>query len=141
MTRADRKFLCGALAFAAVIARDKEKAPETMGAATEQIQKLAALIDAYCTAHVVGGPLGEEASTETADELVELHTRELREKGETRLPEDWQMLMHLHDRLLHRQARRKWREFYSPDNEAKLANLVLALLDKEIDGDSRAKLA
>jgi hypothetical protein len=30
-----------------------------------------------------------------------------------------------------------WREFYGPDNEVKLADLVLALLDEELDDDSK----
>jgi hypothetical protein len=139
MTRADRKFLCSALAFTMVMLHEKFLGNVAEGSA--QMQKLANLIDSYCTADVPGAPMGNEPSEASIDELAERHMRELRDQGETRLPEDWQMLMRLHHRLLHRQAWRKWRQFYGPDNEAKLADLVLALMDEELNGDGKSEMA
>ena len=73
------------------------------------------------------------------DQIIERHVRELRDDEETQLPEDRQTLIKLFDRLQQRKARRTQREFYASATDAKLADLVLGLLDEEID--DRGKLA
>lgn len=85
--------------------------------------------------------VSDEPAALLMDEIVERHVHELRESGETRLPEDRQTLIKLHDRLRHRKARRADREFYAFASEDRLADVVLGFLDDELDAGSKAKLA
>jgi hypothetical protein len=140
MTRTDRKIIFTALAFLAVVTRGKGAIDER---AAQRIQELAELVESYCNEHVidVSLPVSEETGALVIDQIIERHAQELREKEETRLPEDRQMLIKLLDRLQVRKSRRAQREFFSAAGEQRLADLVLQLLDEEIDDVSRAKLA
>jgi hypothetical protein len=140
MTRTDRKIVFTALAFFAVVTKGKDVAD---GKAAEQIQELAGLIEGYCNEHIVNvfAPVSEEAGALVIDQVIERHVRELREKEETHLPEDRQMLIKLFDRLQLRKKRRAQREFFAFASEQKLADLVLELLDEEIVADNQAKFA
>lgn len=140
MTRTDRKILFTSLAFFAVISKGKNASDPHKA---ERVLKLAGLVESFCAEHV-GSALWsgtDETGTLAVDEIIERHIGELREKEETRLPEDKAALINLHDRLQQRKTRRLRREFYGSATEGQLADLVLALLDEEIEDRGAAKLA
>jgi hypothetical protein len=139
MTRADQKILFTALAFFAVTGR--QGTTDSVEAA-DDIRKLAGLAESFCVKNLsgLGGAGIDETGSLPIDERIERHVRELRDDEITRLPEDMEALIQLHDRLLQRKARRSRREFYATATEATIADWVLKLLDEEIDVD-RAKLA
>lgn len=139
MTRTDRKILFTALAFFAVVTKGKN-ASEPHD--TSWVLKLAGLVENFCAEHVscVLGGAADETGTLAVDEIIERHIGELREKEETRLPEDKTELINLHDRLQQRKTRRMRREFYGSVTEGQLSDLVLRLLDEEIEAAEEAKL-
>jgi hypothetical protein len=132
MTYTDNKIMFTALAFFAVIAKgNAASSTET----SEEIQALAKLAENYCRETVgdVSVFVSDEPDALVTDQIIERHKQELRENEETRLPEDRQTLIKVHDRLLQRKARRAQQEFYASASEAKLSGLVLALLGEEIN--------
>ncbi len=132
MTRTDRKIVFTALAFFAVVAKGKDIS-STKNA--ERIRELAGLVESFCEENVinVSASVSDEPGALVIDQIIERHVRELRDDEETQLPEDRQTLIKLFDRLQQRKTRRTQREFYASATDAKLANLVLGLLDEEID--------
>ena len=104
---------------------------------------LAELIEAFCEENVLARmqAVSDEPGGLLLDEMIGRHMRELRDLQETHLPEDRQILMKFHDRLEHRKARRKSRDFYGYASEDKLADAVLRLLDEEIEAEKETKLA
>ena len=133
MTRTDRKIVFTALAFFDVVVKCKDAS----GAKNEErIRELAGLVESFCEENVinVSASVSDEPGALVADQIIERHVRELREDEETRLPEDRQTLIKLFDRLQQRKTRRTRREFYASATDAKLADLVLGLLDEEISG-------
>ncbi len=140
MTRTDRKILFTALAFFAVIIEGKNASDRHKA---ERILKLAGLVESFCVEHVSSmlRVAADETGTSAIDQIIERHIDELRDKEETRLPEDRATLINIHDRLQQRKTRRMRREFYASAPEAQLADLVLQLLDEEIEDEGKAKLA
>jgi hypothetical protein len=138
MTRLDKKILFTALAFVAVAGRETDAASSRPAAAA--VTKIADLIEEFCEENAVScmQPVSDEPGGLLLDEMIERQKRELREREETRLPEDRQSLMKLHDRLEHRKARREAREFYAFANDDRLADAVLRLLDEEIEAERGA---
>lgn len=132
MTRTDQKILYNALAFLAVVMKGKDANDSE---SVQQIHELSGLIDAFCTAHVVDDlRLPEnDADTSAINREIERHMAELRQHERTRLPEDRAALIALYDQLRVRKAQRTQREIYAHATEAKLADLVLRLLDEEIE--------
>jgi hypothetical protein len=140
MTRTDRKILFTALAFFAVVIKGKNASDPHKA---ERVLKLAGLVESFCAEHVssVLWAAADETGTLAVDEVIERHIGELRDKEETRLPEDRAALINIHDRLQQRKTRRMRREFYAFATEAQIADLVLKLLDEEINDDSDKALA
>jgi hypothetical protein len=141
MNRLDRKLLFGALAFVGVTMKGSRDGEATNGAAA--VLELAELIEAFCEENVLARmqPVSDEPGGLLLDEMIGRHMRELRDLQETHLPEDRQTLMKFHDRLEHRKARRKSRDFYGYASDDKLADAVLRLLDEEIEAEKETKLA
>ena len=130
MTRTDQKILFTALAFLAVVMRGKDV---SSGEAAEQIRALSGLIESYC-ADVIGMPVAVgEDNASAIDEMIVTYIREQRDQGEMRLPEDKGTLIRVLDRLQQRKTQRIQREFYACASEDKLADLVLAFLEEEIE--------
>jgi hypothetical protein len=133
MNRLDRKMLFTALAFVGVTMKGSRDGEAKNGATA--VLELAELIEAFCEENVL--PQTQAVSDEPGglllDEMISRHIRELRDLQETHMPEDRQTLMKFHDRLEHRKARRKSRNFYGYASDAKLASAVLELLDEEIE--------
>jgi hypothetical protein len=128
MTRTDQRILFTALAFVAVLMRGGASNSKKD---TQKIRQLADSIGAFCREET-----GEPGpATEETDRIIERHIEDLKEREETRLPEDRDTLVRLHDRLQQRKARRAQRAFYASAGEAKLADEVLSLLDEEIADD------
>jgi hypothetical protein len=96
---------------------------------------LASLIEAFCAENVVNvlAPRPDDTDAAAIDQAIERHIQELRQRQETRLPEDRESLIKLYDRLYQRKTRRMQRDFYANATEAKLADLVLRYLDEEIE--------
>lgn len=142
MTRLDRKLLFGALAFVAVTLKAPPGDGEDKNGAAAVLE-LAELIEVFCKENVLARtqPVSDEPGGLLLDEIIGRHMRELRDLGETHLPEDIQTLMKVHDRLEHRKARRKSRDFYGYASEDRLADAVLALLDEEIEAGKETKFA
>lgn len=141
MTSVDQKTFFTALGFLAVAMKGEN--PERENEA-ERVRQLASLIESFCAEHVcnpTSSDLPDMNSIAEIDRLIGSHIQNLRQKEETRLPEDKATLIGLCDRLQHRKARRMQREFYAAASEAKLADLVLRLLDEEINDDSNRVLA
>jgi hypothetical protein len=140
MKRRDWKIIFTALAFVAVVGKTKKTNSAEL---REQVLQFAGLIEEFCAAHVinVSAVVSDEAGALVVDDIIERHVRELREREETRLPDDRQTLIKLLDRLQHRKARRTQRMFFGSATAARLADMVLKLLDEEIADDSRARLA
>ncbi len=132
MTRTDRKIVFTALAFFAVVVKGKDVSSAKNA---ERIRELAGLVESFCEENVinVSASVSDEPGALVIDQIIERHARELRDDEETQLPEDRQTLIKLFDRLQQRKARRTQREFYASATDAKLADLVLGLLDEEID--------
>ena len=136
MTFADRKTLFMALAFVAVTVQERETK-----AAAGQIRELAGLIEAFCMESLSGLFIAaDNTGASFLDQVIDRHLGELRQEETTLLPDDKQMLIQLYDRLLHRKTQRSQREFYANASEAKLADLVLRLLDEELEDEERAAL-
>ena len=133
--------LFAALAFVGVTMKGARDGEANNGAAA--VLELAELIEAFCEENVQARvqPVSDEPGGLLLDEMIGRHVRELRDLQETHLPEDRQILMKFHDRLEHRKARRKLRDFYAYVSEGKLSDAVLRLLDEEIEAGKETKLA
>ncbi len=140
MTRTDRKILFTSLAFFAVIIKGKNACDPHKA---DRVLKLAGLVESFCAEHVssVLHAAGDETGTLAIDQIIERHVDELRNKEETRLPEDRATLINIHDRLQQRKTRRMRREFYGSASEEQIADLVLKLLDEEIEDEGKQALA
>ncbi len=140
MTRTDRKIVFTALAFFAVIIKGKNASDPHKA---ERVLKLAGLVESFCAEHVSSmlWVAADETGTSAIDQIIERHIGELREKEETRLPEDRATLINIHDRLQQRKTRRMRREFYAFASEDQIADLVLKLLDEEIEDEGKQALA
>ena len=128
MTRTDQKILFTALAFLSVAIKGKANTD-----VNEQVLRLAGLIEEFVAENIVtSSSLDSIPASEVTDILIDKHLHELREEETTVLPNDKSTLIGLCDRLRHRKAQRTQREFYANASEAKLADMVLKLLDEEI---------
>jgi hypothetical protein len=127
----DQGTLFTALAFVAVVQNGKSAADRETA---EQIRRFAELMGAFCGTNIADD-LAPDADIAGIDKIIARHIGELRQKEETRLPEDRATLIRLYDRLCQRKARRMQRELYASGTEAQLADLVLQFLDEEIADD------
>ena len=136
----DQKLLFTTIAFLAVVLKDGDSL--TAGSVVK-VHKLAEVLESFCVENVpqpfVASSLGlaEENGAEKIDALIERYKKDLTQKQETILPEDKETLLQFYDRLQLRKSRRMQQKFYARATEAKLADLVLKLLDEEIE-DLRA---
>lgn len=107
------------------------------------VLKLAALVENFCMKHVESmlWVVADETGTTAIDQLIDQHVEELRDKEETRLPQERVTLINLHDRLQQRKTRRMRREFYASATDDQIADLVLKLMDEEIEDEQNAKLS
>ena len=125
------------LAFFAVISKGKNASDP------HKANRVLKLAESFCAEHVssVLRAAEDETGTLAIDQIIERHVDELRNKEETRLPEDRATLINIHDRLQQRKTRRMRREFYGSASEEQIADLVLKLLDEEIEDDGKQALA
>jgi hypothetical protein len=139
MTPYDHKLLYTALAFVLAAINEPDDAPNH---GTLRILHYAGQLEAFCAANNGEGVVSavEHTTADETDGVIERHVRALKEREETRLAEDRESLIRLHDRLQHRKARRALREVYAFSPEARLSDMVLTLLDEEIYGSGEAVL-
>jgi hypothetical protein len=138
MTRYDQRILFTALAFVAIISKDGEK---LHGDSAQKIMQLSGLLGKFCVENVP--PLfhqvefAEDPGAGELDARINRHVRELREKHETRLPEDKETLLQFYERLQVRKSRRMQSEFHAQATVEMLADRVLDYLDEEIEDAER----
>ncbi len=128
MTRLDHKILFTALSFMTIVMKGKGDARVD----AEKVMRLASLVEAFCQekAATARDLSGDDASV---DVMIDRYVRELKDREQTRLPDDVETLIKLHERLQHRKQRRTHLLLYAHATAEKLADLVLGLLDEEIN--------
>ena len=131
MARDNNQVLFTALAFIGVLLKSKKA---SSAPSAQEVDVLAELIKEFCITRIAESKpdVSDESGVVALDEAVNRHIAELKQKEETRLPEDRGTLLKFYDRLQVRKLRREHRGFYETATADELADLVLSLLDEEI---------
>jgi hypothetical protein len=127
MKTIDRRYLCAALGFTAVILQKDDKRKDGI----ERASRLATLIDAFCQQTLLAMPTVQQDNSPW-DSVIEKLKSDLRTDGAADLEKNRPTLLALYERLLERYLN------YATDDM--IANRVLELLDWELDYNDKPSL-
>ncbi len=137
MTRNDLRMLSTALAFTGLMLRSEKVENQS-----DRIKDFAKLIEAFCfetTLEALSIADNTEHDQVSVDLVIDCFKAEMRDKEPITPPADRVSLLKIHDRLHHRQQRRKEKHLHATGSDEEITNRVLRLIREEIKADEAEK--
>lgn len=137
MTRDDLRLLSTALAFTGLMLKG-DKAKGQSG----RIKDFAKLIEAFCfetALDTLRTADDTDHDPSSLDLIIDGYKAKMQAKDPIVPPSDRSFLLKLHDRLHHRQQRRKEEHFRTTGSEEEITNRILRLIREEIKANETRK--